>query len=260
MEVDVVEATRESHYVSTGGLGFERSNVKQWLIDARNRRLVAEGGVPDPTWEPTAALVGRYNELATADPDIALTQKAQGQTNTRYAAGNSERAAVCLVIGEAYSKYRVGAPSASHPMRKNPGTAGAQELEKLVSNYNGGVEVFTIHPALVSNTDDTKVYHCKSSMGRGAAKGNVEFTAYQGDLDVKQNSPKKRDDAPIIANGLGVKSTFTFTAGGFLAPFYATVYGLTDRELPRELTPSGTLIVPVKGFCVGSTVGKRSSL
>ena len=256
MDLDSVDRTREEYFLKNGGLGFQPEHVKQWLISQHNAQLVADGGVADPTWEPAASTVGNYYGLFTADPRVGMSQKAQGQTNTRFAASTSERALVCLVVGEGYSKYRIGEPPASHPMRKDPGTEGAQELEHLVSKYYGDAPVYTIHPSLINNTDDTKMYTCKTAMGRGRAKGNFTFTAHQSDLKLQQNSPKVREDAPIIANGISVKPTFTISAGGFVAPFYVTAYGLSERELPREKTPSGIRIVPIEGFCVGSLVGK----
>jgi len=257
MDLADVEASREAHFVKNGGLSFKPDDVKRWLITQHNSQRIANGGIADPTWEPAPSTVKNYYELFTADPSVELSKKAQGQTNTRFAAGTSERALVCLVVGECYSKYRIGEPSASHPMRENPGTKGAQELERLVSKYYGNAPVYTIHPSLINNTDDTKMYTCKTAMGRGQAKGNYVFTAHQSSLKVQQNSPKVRDDAPVVANGVSVKPTFTLSAGGFVAPFYVTVYGLTERELPREKTPSGIRIVPIEGFCVGSLVDLR---
>lgn len=67
----------------------------------------------------------------------------------------------------------------------------------------------------------------------------------------------------VAAAGMSASSgaiKFTFSAGGFVAPFYVTVYGLTERELPRAKTESGIRIVEIKGFCVGSSVGKRNAM
>lgn len=260
MTEEEVKQKRNDHWQKTGGLAFTRKDVKSWLIDHRNAQIVAMGGVPDPTWEPPASTVGNYYHLFTTDEEVALTQRAQGQTNTRFAASNSEKAAVCLIVGEAYGKYRIGEPPASHPMRKNPGTAGAQELEALVSKYYGDAPAYTIHPANVNNTDDTRLYVLKGAMDRGKAHGGDEWAAHQAGLNVQQNSPKVRDDLPVVAAGLSVKPTFTFSAGGFVAPFYVTVYGLTERELPRAKTESGIRIVEMKGFCVGSSVGKCNAM
>jgi hypothetical protein len=49
-------------------------------------------------------------------------------------------------------------------------------------------------------------------------------------------------------NGMRVKVTHTFSAGGMAAPLFVTVTGLNDREIPPG---KDMIVVKVPGLCVG---------
>jgi hypothetical protein len=61
-------------------------------------------------------------------------------------------------------------------------------------------------------------------------------------------------DNTDICNGLLVKLTFSFSVGSTMAPPVIRVAGLSEAELPVEMTESPMLIVQVSGLCVGSSV------
>lgn len=145
MTEEEVKQKRNDHWQKTGGLAFTRKDVKSWLIDHRNAQIVAMGGVPDPTWEPPASTVGNYYHLFTTDEEVALTQRAQGQTNTRFAASNSEKAAVCLSDcwgGVWKISYRRTSGESSHAKeswysgRSRAGGSGEQILRRRASIHN----------------------------------------------------------------------------------------------------------------------------
>ena len=52
--------------------------------------------------------------------------------------------------------------------------------------------------------------------------------------------------------GLQIRHSVTFNGYGNATPFYATIYGLTEEELPSSTCPSGVYTLPIPGFCHGA--------
>ena len=51
--------------------------------------------------------------------------------------------------------------------------------------------------------------------------------------------------------GIRIRHSVSFNAVGNAAPFYTTIYGLTEEELPTATCPDGVLTIPIPGYCYG---------
>ena len=51
--------------------------------------------------------------------------------------------------------------------------------------------------------------------------------------------------------GIHIRHSVSFDDVGNVTPFYATVYGLTEEELPTAICLDGVLTIPIPGYCYG---------
>jgi len=110
--------------------------------------------------------------------------------------------------------------------------------------------VYPVHPAYVLSTDDTAFFvfedinvHDGARLGSRKQRGNVH-----GSFTTKSRGQ---------LCGQRVRFTITISAGGYMAPLFMTVAGLSDGELPQSTCPDGVLILKIPGLCVGGTVDPR---
>ena len=87
----------------------------------------------------------------------------------------------------------------------------------------------------------------------GAVNGKSEFIIKKG----KNNTRSAFTDELSSSNtdshrGIRIRHSVSFNGVGNQAPLYATVYGLSEEELPSSTCPSGVLTIPIPGLCYGA--------
>ena len=182
------------------------------------------------------------------DPARTITEKVQEKSEARYIAERSFRNAVSHLISIAIAHYRVGAPD-SRLKKIDKASEGAKQLYKLIQKENNGADLQVVLPTFVSTTDDTTVFAFE-----GAVEGKSDGFIINTNKDLGTRSAyTKNTSSTDSLRGIRIRHSATFNAVGNAAPFYATVYGLNEEELPTATCPSGIFTVPIPGFCYGGS-------
>jgi len=138
-------------------------------------------------------------------------------------------------------------PSEEYNNRIKNATNGAEEIFKIVSKINNDLPMKTIRPSHITSTDDIATWYLdtikqedpsfylvhKSSLNRAGTRSN--FTS---------NGESQCD-------GIRCKFTHTFTMSGISADIFISIAGLSDYELPKNVTPEGILLLEVEGLSIG---------
>lgn len=127
-------------------------------------------------------------------------------------------------------------------------TKGARDLYELVQKCNPGKVVSPVHPALITSTDDSTVYALAGTesdtkewvLENAEAHNNSTYSSFSND-----------EDKNINLKGRRVRITTTISASGAVAPLFITIYGLTERDLPRSEYPDGIYVAKFEGLCIG---------
>ena len=133
-------------------------------------------------------------------------------------------------------------------------TEGARVLYDLVRKAEGindeeDGEIVPVDPHNLSSTDDTVNYAFE---GESTNSELVYFS--KKDLDGMRSTHTQNAGCTDSTRGIRVRYTVTITGSGKLAPVFVTVYGLSEKELNKELCPSGILIKKVRGLAYGGNV------
>lgn len=121
----------------------------------------------------------------------------------------------------------------------------------LIKGALGGVDIYPVHPTLHLFTDDSNVFVFEGLEERQLpALGCTNHGGSVRGYFVVDGGGHKND--------LRVRHTFSMSAGGFLAPIFVSVTGLTEAELPSATCLDSLLIVQVAGLAVGSAVDPRN--
>jgi len=100
----------------------------------------------------------------------------------------------------------------------------------------------------LSTTDDTTMF---------AFEGEVDGSYSECYIINKDNDRGLRSSYTQNTSSADSKRVFrirhsiTFNAVGNAAQLYATIYGLTEEDLPSSTCPNGVLTIPISGFCYG---------
>jgi hypothetical protein len=108
----------------------------------------------------------------------------------------------------------------------------------------------------IYSTNDTTELICEGVMDsakKEAAAWKIVASSTCGHAEKGVRAVYELDNTDIC-NGLRIKLTFSFSAGGTMAPAVIRVAGLSEAELPIEMNESPMLIVEVHGLCVGASV------
>lgn len=135
----------------------------------------------------------------------------------------------------------------------NDATEGAQRLERIVREENNGACVYPVQPGLVTSFDDTTVFAFE---GINRDTGKADWKLLNRDESYSSRSAytvDKEGKQRLFFSGQRVRLSFTISGNGRVAPIWATVTGLTERELPPSECPSGIYITMVPGLTIGGT-------
>lgn len=192
------------------------------------------------------------------------------KTQTRHTAETSLMAAVALAVTVAGTHFYEVAPSTNvagdtdvDPVRASiaeanavEATDGAKLLVDLVRSAHNGRPIKLVKPWYVFSTDDTTSYIFPGRIEPGS---DVEFfLASSCGVDERDTHSSYSVEENVSMNGFRIKLTFTFSAGGHMAPIYITVTGLSEKELPVSLCPTGMLKIKIPGLAIGSATDPRN--
>ena len=103
-------------------------------------------------------------------------------------------------------------------------------------------------PMYLSTTDDTTLFCFE-----GAVESKKTKFIIKKNTNGTRSAYTKDGPSTDSLRGLRIRHSITFNAVGNATPFYATVYGLNEDELPSSSTPNGVYTLPVQGFCYGGS-------
>ena len=179
-------------------------------------------------------------------------QKGSAKTDSRHTAENSIMSTVSFFMVVASTHLLVGEKNSRYHKYKQEPTKGANVLAKMVSECNNNAPVYPILPGLVFSTDDSTMFVFKGKetntetwyllQDNGVNNGVVKYN---------QSVYGNEEGGTDHLNGLRVRLTFTMNATCMLAATFITVTGVTERELPRDVCPSGVLYIKIPGLCLG---------
>lgn len=232
---------------------FEKLVVEKIAQKLRDKGLSTLGADAKPSDDTIRTMMAMLVLMGEQD---ALEFAPAPKTNTRYTAENSLMSAMAFGTTVAGTHFIVGSETAGRelPAKVSP---GAQKMIDLVKKANNGAEVRCVQPQYIFSTDDTTQYIFEGADKHGNGTWrlcNPDDLAEKGTRGLYENTDVNN------MNGFRVKHTFTFSAAGQLAPFYTTISGLSEKELPVETCPSGMLVMEVPGLAVGSDVDPSNNL
>ena len=86
----------------------------------------------------------------------------------------------------------------------------------------------------------------------GAVNGKCEFIVKKGQSGTRSAYTDESSSSNTDSHrGIRIRHSVSFNAVGNQAPLYATVYGLSEEELPSANCPTGVHTVPIPGLCYG---------
>ena len=99
----------------------------------------------------------------------------------------------------------------------------------------------------VSTTYDTTIFAFE-----GSVDGKSDQYIINKSSDLGTRSAYTKDNSSTDScRGICIRHSVSFNAVGNAAPFYSTVYGLTEEDLPISTYPDSVLTIPILGFCYG---------
>ena len=195
----------------------------------------------------------RYFQLASqCIPTLGFTNKVQKKIVTRFIAENSVINAMSMLIVVATTYFQVAEPDNTHPPISDA-IDGANFFESILSKVNGNMPIRPIPAYLNTSTDDSTVFVFNGE------------TFVNSILYLNNNSQKSSNLSTYSCevggtyhiNGLCVRHTHSMNAFDNIAPIYLTVYGLNEREIPRDNYPSGIFVMEIEDLCFGGAQDVR---
>ena len=120
-------------------------------------------------------------------------------------------------------------------------------MAEMISMFHDGAPVAAILPAMTFSTDD-----CTLLIFEGTSSGSSEVRVGSSSESGSVNGLWRLVRHGL--NGFRIRTTTTLSAGGFAAPQYWTVTGLSEEELPVSACQSGRLVLRVQGLSSGASV------
>jgi len=243
--------------MSVRGSTIGREELAQKLERRREARLAAEGlSTIGGLATPCKKTVANTMNLLQAMPAFCNVKRPVHKAEKRLVAETSLMSAVTFASTAGATHFVEGVrrpeyePLPTMAAFASPPKSSSLTMQLMISKALGGVPVYPVHPAYVLSTDDTTLFVFEGTdVDDGARvcsreqRGNVHGTF----------TTKSRGHLC----GQRVRFTVTFSAGGYMAPLFMTVTGLSDSELPQSTCQDGVLILKIPGLCVGGTVDPR---
>ena len=228
---------------SKAGRGWSSGETSNMLVEIQLKKTNDEGYVPLTTPTVDRRTVRKYTALLADQTNMSISQSCIMKTTTRNAAKHSLRRPICNLALIAYTHFIPVSnkdPDLRAELKKLP--KSTQRLVDAVSAL-WGTHIVPVHPELIISTDDTTEY-----IFEGTKDVAPKFV-----LATKSSILKRGTNAIYLPednktmNGMQVKLTFSFTAGGNSFPVAVTVSGLTKKEMP----PGEDFIhVEIPGMCI----------
>ena len=123
-------------------------------------------------------------------------------------------------------------------------------LYKLIQKEIEGKCLKVVLPFFISTNDHTTIFTFE-----GAVNGKGEFIVKKDKSSTRGTRSAYTDESSSSNTdshrGIRIRHSVSFNAVGNQAPLYATVYGLSEEELPSTNCPTGVYTVPIPGLCYG---------
>eukprot|EP00956_Cyclotella_meneghiniana_P029834 scaffold73484_cov30-Cyclotella_meneghiniana.AAC.1 len=238
------------------GRAFGSQDVNSLIVEHLKEKRIEAGfkpiDVPDKLPNSTLKI---YEAQFALQPELAIVDKTNRKTNTRYTAENSIIASFNLLLVITATHF-VEVPKldskVERDMRSLPDST--RQLLDLVTEA-AGVPMAPVSPSLISSTDESTEYIFSGSTSN---KRQATFRlASKSSLNSKNTSSIYSINEGMDMSGFRVKLTHTFNGTGGYAPVFVTVSGFSDYDLPFD---GNMLVVKIPGLCVGGGIGSNDDI
>jgi len=111
---------------------------------------------------------------------------------------------------------------------------------------------------LVFSTEDSTMFVFKGKASNTETRYLLQDNGVKnGVFKYNQSVYGHKEGETDHLNVLRVRLTFTMNATCMIAATFITVTGVTERELPRDVCPSGILYIKIPGLCLGAAQDLR---
>ena len=242
--------TKVAKFEKDEGRAIGKKDLKNILKGGKEDAARIRGNSTLIVVTPTKCTQNNYfSLLPMLDATRTKSSNVQQTSEARYIAIRSFRNVVSHIMSIAVSHYQIGKPD-SRLKKIDKASEGAKLLYKLIQKVNNGEDLKVVYPMFISTTDDTTVFTFEGSVD---GKENDCFIINTENDSGTYSSYNKDTSSTDSCRGIRIRHSVTFNAVGNAAPMYATVYGLTEEELPTATCPSGVYTLPIKGFCYGGS-------
>ena len=218
--------------------------LKDELITKARARNMSTLTVVSPTWKTVR---NYFNYALAKHPGLSDVEKVQQKSEARFTAERSLRGTMTYLCCVASTHYELGTCDPRIADIKEA-TEGAQLLNKLVREGNGGEEIRPILPWHITSTDDTTIFAFE---GMTTTSKKIYLVDKYSDRSTRSSYTQDNGGTTHLC-GMRVRHTVTINAAGNVANIWLTVYGLTEIELSVEKAPDGLFLLPVEGLCYGA--------
>lgn len=117
----------------------------------------------------------------------------------------------------------------------------------MIKSEIDGLDTCIILKVLVSTTDDTTIFIFKGSVDGNDGKFYIVNKYDDTGIHSVYTQTSSSTDS---LRGIRIRNTVTFNGVGNASPFYLTIYGLSEAELPTDTCVSGVhyLLFPVSAM------------
>ena len=238
------------------GRSIAKPDMKALLKSEKQRVARNKGNSTLIVASPTQRTINNYLALLPQlEPNRSKTTSVQQKSEARYIAERSIRNAVSHVMAVAVSHCQIGKPD-TRIKSIQKATPGAIKLHDLIKAENKGLDIRPVLPMFISTTDDTTIFAFEGAVEN---KANECYIINKNDDTGTRSAFTKSTSSTDSLRGLRIRHTVTFNGVGNTAPFYLTIYGLSESELPSSTCPTGVYQLPIPGFCYGGNQNVSSS-
>ena len=238
------------------GRAIAKPDMKMLLKTAKQKVARNKGNSTLIVASPTQRTVNNYLALLPQlEPNRSKTTSVQQKSEARYIAERSVRNAVSHVMTVSVSHYQIGKPD-TRLKGIDKATPGAIKLYNMIKAENNGLEIRAILPMFVSTTDDTTIFAFEGAV---ESKANECYIVKKDNDTGTRSSYTKSTSSTESLRGLRIRHTITCNGVGNAAPFYLTIYGLSESELPSPTCHTGVYHLPIPGLYYGGNQNVSSS-
>jgi hypothetical protein len=189
---------------------------------------------------PHQRTVRNYFRLFQSMDQVKTLHKTTSKTPTRVVAEQSLMSCVCMAMVTAVTSFIVEpCTTATHqyvttassiPRGRRP------TMAEMISMFHDGAPIAAILPSMTLSTDDCTLFIFEGTNG-GSSEVRVGSSSESGSVNGLWRLVRHG------LNGFRIRSTTTLSAGGFAAPQYWTVTGLSEEEfirLPSSISCAGS--------------------